>query len=346
MKAWIVECSEGIDAMKLVEYKPTDLESHHLRIRIKACGLNNRDIFIAEGKYYRPITLPCILGSDIAGEVIEVGANVTQFSVGSRVLIYPIIGCGSCEKCADGLDNECATYDSMLGGLASEVVVNASQCVVLPDYFTYEDAAAMPIAYLTAWNMLYSKAKVKGYETILFWGATSGVGTAGLLLFNKPAQSILVVGSEEKANLLRAQGFLNILNYHDANFEKRLMAFTNGEGVDVIFDPVGAAAWQNNLDYLKNNGVHINCARNTGALVQIDLAKLFSKQIAIYGAKTGSRHDLFSVLNKLIEHNNKPIIDKVFAFSEAKDALNYLKTSKQIGKVVIKHDECRDEKRI
>ena len=114
---------------------------------------------------------------------------------------------------------------------------------------------------------------------------------------------------------------------------------TNHEGVDVIFDPVGAAAWGKNLDYLKNNGIHVNCARNTGSIVEIDLSKLFAKQISIYGAKTGTRDNLQSIISKLEENNRKPIIDKVFSFYEVKEALLHLKTNKQIGKVVVKHDE-------
>lgn len=335
MKAWVLNEFAGPKSLNLEEINTTELNATEVRIQIKACGLNNKDIYISKGVYFRSMSPPLVLGSDIAGVVLEVGEEVSNFSSGDRVVISPIIGCGDCQNCLNEEENKCNRYVSTLGGLAEEIVISQSQLIKIPDHFDYAAAAALPIAYLTAWNMLYNKAKVTNKDTVLFWGGTSGVGTAGILLFNNNLQTIAIAGSKEKVVKLKSLGIERVINYKEEDVYERVMELTNGEGVDVIFDPVGKAAWSKNLDLLKNNGRHVNCARNSGAEATIDLGKLFAKQIAIYGAKSGTKSDLQNVINHLERINKKPIIDKTFFFKQAKDALHYLENERQLGKVVV-----------
>ncbi|MDM5334162.1 alcohol dehydrogenase catalytic domain-containing protein [Ureibacillus composti] len=324
--------------MELQDVSSTKLKKSEVRIQIKACGLNNKDLFISKGVYFRTMSPPLILGSDIAGVVLEVGEEVSNFSSGDRVVISPIIGCGDCQHCLNEEENKCIRYVSTLGGLAEEVVISQSQLIKIPEHFDYADAAALPIAYLTAWNMLYNKAKVTDKDTVLFWGGTSGVGTAGILLFNQYQNTIAIAGSEEKVQKLKSLGVKHVINYKNEDVYERVMALTKDEGVDVIFDPVGKAAWSKNLDMLKNNGRHVNCARSSGAEATIDLGKLFAKQIAIYGAKSGTKKDLQNIIHHLERINKKPIIDKTFSFHQAKEALHYLEHERQLGKVVVTNE--------
>jgi len=324
--------------MKLQDVPSAKIKMSEVRIQIKACGLNNKDLFISKGVYFRTMSPPLTLGSDIAGIVVEIGQEVTNFKIGDRVVVSPIIGCGDCEQCLREEENKCNRYESALGGLAEEFVISQNQLLKIPDNFDYADAAALPIAYLTAWNMLYNKAKVTKKDTVLFWGGTSGVGTAGILLFNQYQNTIAIAGSEEKVEKLKSLGVKHVINYKNEDVYERVMALTKDEGVDVIFDPVGKAAWSKNLDLLKNNGRHVNCARSSGAEATIDLGKLFAKQIAIYGAKSGTKKDLQNVMDHLERIHKKPIIDKTFSFHQAKEALHYLEHDRQLGKVVVTNE--------
>lgn len=313
------------------------INEDEVRIKVKACGINNKDLFIAKGVYYRSIPTPVILGSDIAGIIVEVGSNVTAFEVSDRVVIAPILGCGKCNYCIEGSENKCDSYTSISGGFSEEKIVNAENIIKIPESFSYIEAAALPIAYLTAWNMLYEKVQVKDMDTVLFWGASSGVGTAGILLLNNYDQTIAIAGDERKILKLKAMGITKVINYKTDNVYKKVMAYTENKGVDVIFDPVGAAAWEENFRILKNNGKHVNCARNTGSMVSIDLGLLFSKQLTIYGAKSGTKKNLEMILDHLMIINKKPIIEKVFPLSEAKKAMFYMESNEHFGKVII---EC------
>lgn len=332
----MLEGFSGVDELVFKDIPFRSINKDEVRIQVKACGINNKDIYIAKGIYYRSMNPPVILGSDIAGIILEVGSDVKEFSIADRVVVAPIIGCGKCDYCVTGEENKCGHYGSILGGFSEEKIVNVQNIVKIPEALSYIEAAALPISYLTAWNMLFKKAKVKKDDTVLFWGASSGVGTAGILLLNDYEQVIALAGSEEKIAKLKEMGIKIVINYKEDNVSEKVMAYTDGQGVDVIFDPVGAAAWKDNFTMLKNNGKHVNCARNTGSDATVDLALLFSKQLSIYGAKSGTKKDLEELMFHLVEINKKPIIDKVFPLKEAKEALLFMESGKHFGKVVLK----------
>lgn len=335
MKAWVVNEFKNKENLELENIDLGELTDNQVLINIKACGINNKDIFIRKGIYFRKLDTPLILGSDIAGIISKVGKDVKEFKVNNRVLISPISGCSNCEYCLKGEENKCSQYDSILGGFAEQIIVDKKQLVQIPESMTFIEAASLPISYLTAWNMLYIKAEVKQTDHVLFWGGSSGVGTAGILLFNNLENTIAIAGSEEKLKKLREIGITKVINYKKDNVFDKIMFYTDGAGIDVIFDPVGKAAWKDNLRALKNNGRHVNCARNTGSEVQIDLSLLFSKQISLFGAKSGSKKDLIDIVNYLDKNNLTPIIDKTFTFEEAETALQYMDSGEHFGKVIL-----------
>ncbi len=264
-------------------------------LRVKAVALNHLDVWLRKGLPGMTIPLPKIGGCDIAGEVVSVGALCSRVAVGQRILVSPGISCGQCAACLRGDDNLCRQFKvvggyAMDGGCADFVCVPEVNCIPLPEPLDYAGAAAVPVAFLTAWNMLVRQAHLSAGEDVLVMGAGSGVGTAAVQiakLFGAPGDRRGGHGREAgegdglgsgRGHQLRAPGS-----------RQEIRRLTGKRGVDVVFEHVGGATWQKLIPNIASGGRLVTCGASAGYEGSVDIRYLFSKSISILGAFLGTQ---------------------------------------------------------
>jgi len=328
---------------EVIEYgditEPSPLEDEVL-INVKYAALNHLDIWVRMGIPGIKVGFPHILGSDGAGIVEECGKNVSSFKKDDKVLINPGISCGTCEMCRKGEHSECKTFhlvgEHINGTYAEYVKVPASNVHPIPGKLTMMEAAAFPLTFLTAWRMLVTKAKIKAGETLLIVGIGGGVATACLQIAASTGLKIIVTsGSSEKLKKSGNQEVLTGINYREEDVLKKVREITSGQGVDIVFDSVGADTWDISLKCLNKGGRLVTCGATSGGMANTDIQRLFWNQISIFGSTMGTRSEINELLNYMETSGTKPVIDKCFSIKDAVDAQRYMEDKKQFGKILI-----------
>ena len=307
-------------------------------VRVKACALNHLDLWLRKGIGNVPV--PHINGSDVAGEVAELGEYITDLKPGQRVLLAPMVFCNHCAYCAAGVQNFCRQY-SVLGnrvdGGNCELLATARVSVVpIPDSLSFEQAAALPLVLVTAWHMLVSRAKIQPGQTVLVIGAGSGVGSMAIQiakLFN--CRVITTAGDERKLEKGRELGADFAINHYQQKISEEVRKITNKEGVDIVFEHVGKAVWEECTKSLKPGGTLVTCGATTGPEVGVDIRFLFSRQYSLLGSYMGTMGDFHEGLKHAFSGRLKPVVDKSFPLSEARAAHERLEKSEMFGKVVL-----------
>ena len=307
-------------------------------VRVRACALNHLDVWVRKG--LPGVKLPHILGSDVAGEVVEAGEYVAEFKPGQRVLLAPMVFCGRCEKCSAGLQNQCRQFtvlgNSVDGGDCELIAIPAINIIPIPDALDFNQAASVPLVFLTAWHMLVGRAGIRPGQSVLVLGASSGVGIAAIQigrLFH--CRVITTAGDESKLEKARALGADHGINHYKQRISEEVRKITNKEGVDIVFEHVGAATWDESLKSLKSNGTLVTCGATTGPNVGIDLRHLFARQLTLLGSYMGTMGELHAVLSHVFAGRLKPVVDRVFPLSEIRAAHEILEKSQMFGKVVV-----------
>jgi NADPH:quinone reductase-like Zn-dependent oxidoreductase len=307
-------------------------------IRVKACALNHLDIWIRKG--LPGIRLPHILGSDVAGEIVEVGESVTGFTPGQRVLLAPMTFCNHCERCTSGRQNQCAEFsvlgNRVDGGNCECMAVPAVTLVPIPDSLSFTEAASVPLVFTTAWHMLVGRAGIRPGQTVLVLGANSGVGIAAVQIAKLfRARVIATAGDESKMQKARELGADHVINHYQQKISTEVRNLTDNEGVDIVIEHVGAATWEESMKSLKPAGTLVTCGATTGPNVGIDLRFLYSKQFSLLGSYMGTMGELHEVLKHVFSGALKPVVDRTFPLSEARAAHEYLEKSQMFGKIVL-----------
>jgi NADPH:quinone reductase-like Zn-dependent oxidoreductase len=286
------------------------------------------------------VKLPHILGSDVAGEVVEVGEYVSGFKAGQRVLLSPMHYCGHCEKCVAGVQNQCRAFtvlgNGVDGGNCELIAVPAANVIPIPDSLDFNQAASVPLVFVTAWHMLVALAGVRAGQTVLVLGASSGVGIAAIQiakLFH--CRVITTAGDETKLAKGRELGADYGINHYQQKIADEVRKITNKEGVDIVVEHVGAATWDESVKSLKTGGTLVTCGATTGPNVAIDLRHLFARQLTLRGSYMGTMGDLHEVLRHVFAGRLKPVVDRVFPLSELRAAHEYLEKSQMFGKIVV-----------
>lgn len=307
-------------------------------VRIHACAMNHLDLWVRKG--LPGVKLPHILGSDIAGEIAEVGEYVSAFKAGQRVLIAPMHFCRHCAKCVAGLQNQCREFtvlgNAVDGGNCELIAVPAATVIPVPDTLDFNQAASVPLVFLTAWHMLVGRAGVRPGQTVLVLGGSSGVGTAAIQiakLFH--CRVITTAGTESKLEKARALGADHGINHYKQKISEEVRKITNKEGVDIVIEHVGEATWDESLKSLKAAGTLVTCGATTGPNVGIDLRHLFARQLSLLGSYMGTMGELHEVLGHVFAGRLKPVVDRTFPLKEARAAHEYLEKSEMFGKVVL-----------
>ena len=310
-------------------------------VRVRACALNHLDLWVRQGLPKVAIPLPHIPGSDVAGEVAQIGSGVTTVRAGQKVVLAPGVSCGKCPACLAGLDNQCPEFTNLGylidGGCAEFVRCPEVNCLPYPENLSFEQAAAVPLVFQTAWHMLVTRAELQPGEDVLILGAGSGVGSAAIQIAKFfGARVITTASSDEKLEKARQLGADEGINYKSQNILEEVRRVTANRGVDVIFEHVGAATWDASMASLAPAGRLVTCGATTGYDARIDLRFLFSRQLSVIGSYMGTKSELRTVLELVASGRLAPVVDRSYPLAEAAAAHAYLESSAQFGKVVLR----------
>ncbi len=345
MKAVVFRQHGGPEVLTYTDVPDPKPRADEVLVRVRACALNHLDLWIRKGIPGIQIPMPHgighINGSDIAGEIAATGELVSGIPLGQKILLQPGIGCGRCVACLAGNDNLCRNYTLLgylvNGGYAEYVCAPARNVVPMPDGLSFEEGAAIPLVFITAWHMLVTRAKLQPGEDVLILGGGSGVGSAGIQIAKVlGARVITTVGSDEKAEKTRALGADEVIVHTRQQISAEVRRITNKRGVDVVFEHVGEATWPQSVASLAVNGRLVTCGATTGYDAKIDLRFLFSRHLSLLGSYMGSKAELFPVLDLVARKQIHPVLDKVFPLAEAAEAHRRLEQREQFGKIVLK----------
>jgi len=313
-------------------------------IKVRACALNHLDIWTRIGARGWEIPLPHILGSDVSGEVVAIGSEARHLGEGLECVVHPGVPGGPGLDRLRGDDNIAADY-SVLGvfcdgGYAEYVKVKADCVIPKPGNLSWEEAAAFPLTFLTAWHMLgRRRADAQAGETVLVIGGNSGVGSAAIQIARaRGCRVIATIGSAQKAELAQQLGAEATIDHykHAGGIHKQVYEQTAGQGVDVIIEHVGPAVFGQCLKALKRGGRLVTCGATTGARTELDVQLLFAKHLTVYGSFMGSMSESLEVLPLLEQGVIKPVVDSVMPLSEAAEAQRRIEKSEHFGKIVLR----------
>ena len=307
-------------------------------VRVRACALNHLDLWVRKG--LPGVPLPHILGSDIAGEIVEVGEYVSGFKAGQRALLAPMHFCNHCAYCTSEKQNQCAEFtvlgNRVDGGNCELIAIPAVSVIPIPDGFDFVQAASIPLVFLTAWHMLVGRAGVRPGQTVLVLGAGSGVGIAAIQIARMfHCRVITTAGDESKLEKARGLGADYGIDHYKQKISEEVKKITNREGVDIVVEHVGKATWGESLKSLKSGGTIVTCGATTGPDAAMDLRFVYSRQLNLLGSYMGTMGELYEVLGHVFAGRLKPVVDRTFALSEIRAAHEHMEKSQMFGKIVL-----------
>jgi NADPH:quinone reductase-like Zn-dependent oxidoreductase len=341
VKAILFRKHGGPEVLQYADVPEPEPRPNEVLVRVCACALNHLDLWVRRGLPNVPIPLPHIPGSDVAGEIAKIGLEVSTFRVGQKVVLAPLVSCGKCPACVAGLDNRCRQATNLGymidGGCAEFVRVPEVNCLPYPENLSFEEAAAVPLVFQTAWHMLVDRAQLQPGEDVLILGAGSGVGSAAIQVAKFfGARVITTAGSDTKLEKARQLGADHVINHRSQKIRDEVRRITNKRGVDVVFEHVGTATWDDSLASLALAGRLVTCGNTTGYDAKLDLRFLFSRQLSLLGSYMGVKSELHTIMKLVSAGHLKPVVDRVFPLAEAAAAHTYLESGQQFGKVVLK----------
>jgi len=340
MKAIAFSQHGGPEVLRYAEVPEPRINATEVLVRVRACALNHLDLWVRRGLPGISIPMPHIPGSDIAGEVAKVGELVTRVKVGQRALLAPGLSCGQCAECAAGADNRCRRYTifgyMVDGGCAEYVRSPEVNVIPIPGDLSFDEAAAVPLVFLTAWHMLIGRAQLQPGEDVLVLGAGSGVGSAAIQIAKLVgARVIATAGSEAKLKKAKELGADETINHAKQNIAEEVKRLTERRGVDVVFEHVGSATWEMSVASLAANGRLVTCGATTGYEARIDIRYLFSRHLSILGSYMGSRAELYAVLKLVGQRKLRAVIDRTMPLAQSAQAHELLEKREQFGKIVL-----------
>jgi NADPH:quinone reductase-like Zn-dependent oxidoreductase len=311
-----------------------------VRVAVRAAAVNHLDLWVCRGWPGLHLTFPHVLGSDMAGVVDAVGAGVAEPEVGDAVVVNPALSCGRCDHCLAGDENLCRRFsilgEHVSGGQAEWLVVPAGHAVPKPARLSFEEAASVPVTFVTAWRALVKRAKLRLGETVLVHAAGSGVGVAAVQIAKLlGARVIATAGSDAKLEKARALGADEVVNYEAGSFVDAVKRFTRRRGVDVVLEHVGKKTWEGSILSAAVGGRIVTVGATTGYDPPTDLRHVFYRQLSILGSTMGSAGDLAEVLRWLDEGKLRPVLDRTLPLAEARRAHVLLAERAQFGKIVL-----------
>ncbi|MBT3268225.1 zinc-binding dehydrogenase [Candidatus Poribacteria bacterium] len=339
MKAAIFSDQGGPEVLRYEDVETPSVGDGEVLLRVFAAALNRLDLKAREG---RPEVAPYphIGGLDVAGEIVDVGPGVERSRVGDRVVVYPVISCGSCDLCLAGdqalCDEQRVFGFQTQGGFAEYVAAPAANVVTVPASSDMRAFAALPCAYLTAWRMVVTVAKLQADEVILIHSVGSGVGSAALQISRYlGARAVVTAGTDEKLGAAIDMGAERALNYHREDVTQAALAATDGRGVDVVVDTVGADTLETSLRSAAKNARLVTCGVTSGAVTELNIRYLYQRQISVRGCVMGGKSELGSIVALAAQGVLRPIVADVMPLRDIRAAHEALESRTRFGKVVL-----------
>lgn len=326
----ILEAPGGTEKLRWTEHPTPEPGPGEVLVQVEACGVNHLDVWVRSGLPMLQVSYPHILGADVAGVLPD----------GTKVVVSPGISCMRCQKCLSGHDNLCRQYtilgETRHGGNAQYVVVPAANVVPRPATLSAVDAAALPVTFMTAWQMLVAKADVQIGEVVLVLGAGSGVGSAAIQIAKLLGAHIIATSTDDaKLEHAKNLGCDEVINTRQQPLLKAVQKLTARRGVDVVFEHIGKEMWPDILSVCARGGRIVTCGATTGWEATCDLRQVFYKQISILGSTMAPKGALFDIVNLVAQGRLKPIIDKVLPLEEVGEAHRLIESRRVFGKIVL-----------
>lgn len=340
MRAAIFDEHGGPDVVTVREVETPEPGPGEVRIRVAASGMNHLDLWVRRGL---PIetTMPHIGGSDVAGTVDRVGAGVTGWDGGERVVVNPSLWCGECEWCRQGEEPLCVDYrilgEHTQGGFAEYVTIPARNLYRVPDGVALETAAAAPLAFLTAWRGLVTRGRVREGHTVLITGASGGVATAAIQIAKHLGATVHAVTSTPWVDRVLELGADAVYDRTDgsADYGKEVWRATGKRGVDVVFDSVGEATFTRNVRTLAKAGRMVVYGGTTGPKGEVDLRLLFWRQLEILGTTMSNQNEFRAAMDRVFGGDLAPVVDVVWPLDRAREAHERLEAAEAFGNIVL-----------
>jgi len=348
MKAIRIHEHGGPEVLRVDQVPVPEPGPGEAQVRVTAVSINHLDLWVRRGMPGFKVGFPRILGCDGTGEVVALGppaekelpGNREPIAVGQSVVIEPGYSSGEHELDRRGLDHLAPDYGirgEHSDGLDCEVVCVPTRLLTpLPEGVDPVRAAAVPLVFLTAYGMLVTRAGLAAGETVLVLGGASGVGSAAIQIAKERGARVLATaGSEEKRSLARELGAEQVFDHRDDGWAKEVRAATDGLGADVVFEHVGPATWRGSMAALAPRGRLVTCGGTTGPKVEVLLPHLFIKNQSILGSTMGPRTAFAEILGKVASGAYRPVVDRVMAFEEVREAYELLEGREVVGKIVM-----------
>ena len=344
MKAVYMTEHGDTDVLQYGDMPEPEIGPNEVKVRVRAASLNRLDVYTragVRGTRRRNFDSPHILGGDAAGEIVEIGSEVRGREIGQRVVVNPRMTCNQCRWCASGEDEFCENSgmlgSSRSGSYAEYVGVPVTSAVPIPDGLSFEEAATLPTVCLPSWTILVRKGALKSWETALILSASAGVGTAGIQVAKNVigAAVITTTSTEEKADQASELGADHVINYSSEDIAERVREITDGHGVDVVLDHVGAEFWPAATRSLAIGGRYGICGVTTGYRVELQMGAMFTRYQTVFGVFMGRREDMRQIVHLAGRGTIRGIIQQTFPLEEAARAHEVMEGRNFFGKLVL-----------
>lgn len=339
MIALAIEAQEGSSSAKLMDLPAPEPGPGEVVVKVRAAALNHLDLWTISGSLGIPLDFPYVLGADGAGEIAATGPGVS-LREGSKVIVNPAVSCRSCERCRAGEQSECTTFrmlgEHLPGTIAEYVKVPAPNVFPYPEHLSFEQAAALGVTFITAYRMLFTKGGLQPGEWVLVTGIGGGLALS-LFQLARGVAGRLFVSSSSTSKLERAAGMgADVgINYRDEDVGKAVRSATGKRGVDLVVDSAGGSSLDGSLRALRQGGRVVIAGATAGREAAIDVRRLFWNQLQIIGSTMGSDADVSDMLRAVAGTKLEPVIDRTFTLDDGPEALRYLESGEQFGKIVI-----------
>ncbi|MFH2102649.1 MAG: zinc-binding dehydrogenase [Chloroflexota bacterium] len=309
-------------------------------VRLRSAALNRLDIWVRNGWPGIKLEYPHIPGADGAGDITAIGQDVTDWSMGDRVVINANLGCGKCDNCLAGMDNLCHEWnlvgETVRGTYAEYIKVHSRQLFRIPEDFEYHRAAAAGLVYQTAWHSLVERGQIRYGETVLIIGSSGGVNTASIQIAKYFNATVIAIGAgKEKTEFARCLGADIVIDrLASPDWVKEVARATDRKGVDIVVDNVGST-FPSSFRALKKGGRLLTVGNTGGPKFEIDNRYIFGKHLTIIGSTMGTRQDFISVMELVTRGKLMVAVDRSFPLADVRAAHLRLEKGQQLGKITL-----------
>jgi NADPH:quinone reductase-like Zn-dependent oxidoreductase len=340
VKAVVFHEFGGLDVLSLEDVPDPRPGPGEVLIDVAACALNHLDVDVREGVSRFPVEPPFILGIEVVGTITEVGEGVDDWRPGERVIPFLMATCGECRYCRTGRESLCIAPGfisfSTSGGYAEQLTCSTRHLMRVPEELSDEAAAALQIAFGTAWHMLFTRGRLRAGETVMINSVGSGIGSAAVQLARLAGATVIGnASSDEKLARASDLGMDHGINHASQDVVAEVMRLTGDRGVDLVFEHVGGTLFQHGLDSLGKDGRLVICGGHAGEVVPFDIIPFFRGQHSVIGSFTYTRSEVERAFELASHGRIKPLVHKTFPLDDAREAMATMERREHFGKIVL-----------